>query len=41
LRIALNARDVGGKLGAADLHLDGVKTHGEVAVGLLQERIDG
>ena len=37
----LHARDVGGKIGAAHLHLDGAKTFCEVVVGLLQQRIDG
>ena len=37
----LHARDVGGEIRAADLHLDGAKALGEIVVGLLEQRLDG
>ena len=37
----LHARDVGGEIRAAHLHLDGAKALGEIVVGLLEQRLDG
>ena len=34
-------RDVGFEIGPAGLHLDGAKAFGEIAVGLLEQRLDG
>ena len=36
----LDTCNVGCKIGAADLHLDGAKAFGEIVIGLLQERLD-
>ena len=35
-----DACDVGGKIGPADLHLDGAKALGEIVIGLFQQRLD-
>ena len=37
----LHARDVGGEIRAAHLHLDGAKALGEIVVGLPEQRLDG